>query len=91
MLRHRCRQIHSASIQVTAQRIWAPPPPLPAEDYVPGVICFHAKFGTGLIERAAVRAGLVEVLFGEQRRVLDLEVCRAGQMLRVGSRGPAEK
>jgi hypothetical protein len=58
-----------------------------AEDYAPGVICFHAKFGDGVIDRVDERAGLVEVLLGGQRRVLALEVCRARQMLRVGSPG----
>ncbi|HWI50711.1 MAG TPA: 3'-5' exonuclease [Symbiobacteriaceae bacterium] len=62
------------------------PPPLPAEDYAPGVICFHAKFGNGVIDRVDERAGLVEVLFGGQRKVLALAVCQTGQMLRVGNR-----
>ncbi len=60
------------------------PPPLPVGDYAPGIICYHIKFGQGVIHRVDQRYGVVEVHFrgGADIKLLYMETCVSSGLLR---------
>lgn len=60
------------------------PPPLAPDDYAAGIVCWHAKFGEGVIHRIDERGGVVEVRFESKPKpvVLSLEFCLESGLLR---------
>ncbi|HYF91546.1 MAG TPA: UvrD-helicase domain-containing protein [Symbiobacteriaceae bacterium] len=60
------------------------PPALPPEDYVPGIVCYHTKFGEGVVHRVLEVQRIVEVRFrgtGETK-LFSIDVCLSAGFLR---------
>lgn len=60
------------------------PPPLRAEDYLPGIRCWHTKLGEATIIQVEEQADRVTLLFsqGDVKKVFSLAICRSSQLLR---------
>lgn len=60
------------------------PPALLREDYAPGIICYHAKFGDGVIHRVYESRGIVEVRFRQPQvtKTLSIDTCVGSGLLR---------
>jgi len=64
------------------------PPALPPEDYVPGIVCYHTKFGEGVVHRVLEAQRIVEVRFrgtGETKQ-FSIDVCLSAGFLRSAKR-----
>jgi len=61
------------------------PPVLPREDYVPGIVCWHTRFGEGVIQWVQPEQGLVEVYFRQigQTKLLSIDACIRTGLLRA--------
>lgn len=61
------------------------PPVLPRGDYAEGILCYHAKFGKGVIDRVHESQGIVEVWFPEihATKTLSIDACVSEGFLRL--------
>jgi len=61
------------------------PPVLPKEGYVPGAVCWHRRFGEGVIRWVNAEGGLAEIEFREvgETKLLCIDVCVAARLIRV--------
>ncbi|MBP2018678.1 DNA helicase-2/ATP-dependent DNA helicase PcrA [Symbiobacterium terraclitae] len=61
------------------------PPVLPRESYVPGTVCWHKRFGEGVILWVNAEGGLVEIAFRgiAEPKLLAIDACIQAQLVRV--------
>ena len=64
------------------------PPVLPKEDYAPGVVCWHRRFGEGVIEWVDAEGDLVEIRFRKtgEAKLFCLSACVQGRLVRRARR-----